>query len=58
MSNAEYHVCGKCDCLMDGDVILTCPKCGYNVSVEDGSDFPNMDDDDYNDGFRRGKKHD
>lgn len=58
MSNPIYYVCGKCDCLMnEQNEDIVCPNCENKFFIDDGSDFPDMDDKDYNDGFRRGVKH-
>ena len=54
MSNAEYFACGKCSKLMDDDSgIISCSNCGIVVERTDGSEYPYMDDDDYNGGFPR-----
>lgn len=58
MSNTEYYQCENCICLMDedNDGIIKCPHCSNKFSISDGSDYPDMDDDDYNDGYPRGFK--
>lgn len=58
MSNTEYFECNNCECLMEEkkNGNIECPHCKCSFNINDGSDFPNEDDNDYNDGFRRGLK--
>lgn len=55
MANAIYYACGKCEYLLDenDDGKVSCPHCKYSFYRTDGENYPNMDDEDYNNGFPR-----
>ena len=57
MSNPIYYECKKCLCLMNEKRdSVKCPNCKNAFVICDGSNYPDEDDADYNNGFRRKTK--